>query len=152
MDQRVRSLNQAIQSHDRDLYVRRESHGINVYRKGTAFDYFDLDGFRLLYSRPNPKFILALTDNWNVTGKPVDWGIEPVIQRLKAIDMQGDFNEVTTLMDQMEKDEEQKIISKRSKFEDMAKEMRPVFAKAFDGVNTSTLAKTDKRRIAHGNR
>ncbi len=90
--ERIRSLNRHLKSYDRELYCQcTKLPRIDVYRRS-------LDGLSA------PHFVFALTDNWTVSGVPVEWGIEVVIQRLKAIDL---WNNGTTLED-LEKQHEEK--------------------------------------------
>lgn len=152
MDTRVESINRALKNHDSDLFCKKESHGVNVYRRNTAWEEFWLDGSRFLYSRPSPQFILCLTDTWTVKGKPVEWGIEPIINRIKSIDSASSFNEVNNLVANLEKAEETKEKDRKNKFESMAYEMRGVYKKAFSDINTSSLEKIDRRRNNNGSR
>jgi hypothetical protein len=94
------------------------------------------------------KHVFSLTDNWSSDGNPIPLGIEPVLLRLRQVDMSG--NE--TYFEQMRKQRESAAKSKerdfKNRIEDGVREARPQFAKAFNDYNTSTLDKTkDKRRI-----
>lgn len=147
MDTRIRSLNKAVKEHDRFLFCKRDGDNVNVYREGSTWFDYDLGEFRLLYSVSSPKLVCSLTDNWNITGSPVEWGIEPVVQRLKSIDNWGDFNKVKDLKKNYDKELDEKDHARRSRDEDFLREFRPQFKKAFNDVNTSNMdKKLDNRR------
>lgn len=99
-------------------------------------------------SRPHePHFIFALTDDWTAKGKPREWGIEPVLNRLKAIDLwkSGD-SVIDRILADYEKAEESERRASRNSIESFLLEFRKPFARATNGINTSLLSKTDKRR------
>jgi hypothetical protein len=151
MDAKVESMTRALKSHDRDLFARRHSSGgIRVYRKTTRWDVYDFGTGVLRYSRPSLDFVLALTDTWTKQGTPVDWGIEPVLSRIKEIDHWRD----DTLGDQIRQARERaaQIQEQSENNERLARayDVRRDFAKAMDGFNTSTCNKVDPRRKQDG--
>ena len=150
MDQRIRSLNIALKGHDRDLFAKRESHAINIYRIGRRWECHDFGEFRLHYSKPNPQFIVALTDDWRVTGRPVEWGIEPLLDRIKSIDGFGSFNLINDLPKMYEKAAEKKAQDRKSRDEEWLREHRDIFKKAFDPINTGTLDRKSENRRKKG--
>jgi hypothetical protein len=88
---------------------------------------------------------MALTHNFQSNGDAVDWGIEPILHRIKSIDLWN-----RDLVNEQEKqyDEKKKAIERESKnkAEDEARELRSAFKKTFNDYNVSTLNKIDKRR------
>ena len=91
--------------------------------------------------------VMSLTDNWSPSGKPVPWGIEVVLLRLRQINESENSN-----LEETKKERERIAESKKREFSnrirDGVAESRKQFADAFKDINTSTLDKTyDKRRI-----
>lgn len=147
---RVETLTHYVRQIDRDLYCMKEGDVVLLCRKATVWEDFHVDGSRVLYSRQVPQVVFALTDTFTQMGRPIDLGIEPLVQRIRAIDLQGDFNESKEIVDRLEKDEDIKSKDRSRHFEDMAREVRPMFKKAFSDVNVSSFEKKDKRRLKNG--
>lgn len=103
----------------------------------------------ILFSDANVnKLVMSLTDNWSANGQPRLWGIEPILMRLRQIDVSGNQSHLEELRKQREREEESRKRDMKNKIEDGAREARPLFAKAFNDINTSTLDKTyDKRKL-----
>lgn len=101
---------------------------------------------------PEDIYVCSLTDNWNKNGEPCDWGILPIINKLKAHDMASDGG--VEFWNMIVKDYEKNAESKRRDFDNSVEsflyEFRPQFARATNDVNTACLAKLDKRRIRDG--
>ena len=147
MDTRLTKVTKAVTAHDRDLYASRDAKGvIHIYRRGYRYLPFDLDGQTLLVSCPNPFRVFSLTDNWTISGKPVEWGIEPIIARLKAIDIWNRPEILNQPFDQDLQDEKSLKRDLRNTAESFFKENRREFARAFNDINTSSIDKTDPRR------
>lgn len=150
MDQKVISLNKAVRQYDPRLYVKRLSSGmIQVRRKAAKLGDADYDVESAL-SGPPSYFILALTDNWQKNGKATDWGIEPVIARLRSMDLQSthhSLEEMRVRREQLERDKQRQF---SNEIRARAADMRKDFAKAVNDINTSTLEKVDNRRLKDG--
>jgi hypothetical protein len=99
-----------------------------------------------------PHFIFSLTDNWTAQGRPVDWGVEPVISRLRAMDLWNSGVTADDVLKQNEMVEEGKSRDLRNNIESFLLDFRRQFAKATDGINTSTLDKTYRKENSHGYR
>lgn len=148
MDQRVTSLNRLVKGYDANLYAKRASNGmVQVYRNSVRWESYAFGSTMLHYSVPNPHLIFCLTDSWNVKGRPVDWGLEPVYSRLQMID---DHNRTESVVDELDRLEKQQMeLDARAQSNDIrarAADMRRDFAKATNDINTSTIAKIDNRR------
>lgn len=154
MDARLRQLNRHIKNYDGDLYVARTEQGmVQVMRKSYRWDEFDFDGKTVKYLRPQPQPILPLTEDWKYSGRPVEWGIEPIMQRLKDMDAWRDDSYFDAMKKRREDKEldEQRI--KRNNIRAWAADMRRDFAKSTNDINTSTLDKNvDLRRKKDGYR
>ncbi len=142
----TRRLNSELKFFDRELFARKSTDGsVMIFRKGTQWENFDFEGGRLHYAKPSPYHVLSLTHNWSANGRPVHWGIEPVLGRLREIDNHN--RDVLAAI--WEENEQREHMRKRAKSNDMkaaAYDLRRDFARAFNDVNTSTLEKPELRR------
>jgi hypothetical protein len=147
MDLRAERLTKAVRKHDPELYVERKGHLMCVFRKTRTLEHYEYDGVNFAFSRVSPYFVFALTDNWATTGNPVEWGIEPIIARLRAIDLWNNPSLTEDLLKSYEKRDQEKARERKNNTEAQMAEMYPIFKKAFADINTSTLAKKDRRRL-----
>lgn len=96
-----------------------------------------------------PRYVCSLTHNWNANGTPVDWGIEPIKARIKAIDLCADGGH--KLWAEMQKSYEDLEASKerdrKNTIEANLYELHSQFKGALKDINTSSMAKLDKRRM-----
>lgn len=152
MDARVAKITREIQASDPQLFAVREANGmISIYRKYTRYDVFDWeDGAKLFHSRPDKHHVLSLTHNWTVHGRPVPWGICPILAKLRAMDLwhRDIGQELLKEYDKRKASDERDF---KNNTESFLLDFRRQFAKTFDGINTSTMEKIDKRRIHDGN-
>ena len=140
MDTKLRQLNRSLKAHDDQLFARRESTDmIIVYRRGIAWQSCELNGTPLLFSIPSPRFIFALTDNWTVSGKPVDYGVEVVMARLRAIDAWNREDIADELINEYEKARLSGINNQKNNLESFLYDFMDRNKKAFGEVNTSNL-------------
>lgn len=145
---RAERITQAIKLHDRELFCERSEEGkLCVYRKSHRVEPYRLDDESVLYFvRPTPYFVFALTHNWRLTGMPVEWGIEPIMARLRAIDL-WNRDVAGDIIQQELKEQESRERDLRNTTESFLLDFRKQFAKTFNDVNTSTLEKKDSRRL-----
>ena len=144
---RAERLTTQIKAYDRELYVERDGEGkLCVYRKSKRWETYHLsDNCVLRFVRPTPHFIFALTHDWKASGRVVDWGVEPILARLKACDLwQRD------LAEEIIQDEEKRLESvareRQNTTESFLLDFRKQFAKSFNDVNTSTMSKREEKR------
>lgn len=143
---RAERITQEIKLHDRLLYCERREEGkLCIFREGKRVETYHMDcGSVLHFVRPTPHFVFALTDNWKMDGKPVEWGILPIMNRLRANDLwhRDMASEIIT----NEENFKRSITRERQNtIESFLLDFRRQFAKTFDGVNTSTMEKKDSR-------
>lgn len=125
----LKDLNRDLKNHDKELYAQETKPGrVDVYRKNR-------NGFT------PPHFIFSLTDNWNVSGKPVPWGIEVILNRIKAQDLWRDDTFVERWIKDHQDAEKAKDRASRNSIENFLYEFRGQFHKTFNDVNTSTMEK-----------
>lgn len=123
---------EAVREHDSYLFADRLPCGaIGIFRK-TAI---------------GPQIIFALTDTWVETGTPVYWGVEVVLNRLRAHDLWKSGNVFDEIEAEDKREEEAKERALKNSTESFLIDFRKQFARATDGINTSTLAKNDRRRM-----
>lgn len=146
-DSRTDILTRHIKKIDSKLYCEREHNGmICVYRESHRLENFEYAGQKYQYLKSVPNIIMALTDNWSVRGKPVEWGIEPLMHRLQEIDSWNRGITADDLIDDYEKMQESKDRARMNNHEAWLKDKRSVFKKAFNEINTSNIEKVDRRR------
>ena len=126
---RIGEITLALRSHDSCLYAQEtKAARIDVMRKSS-------------YGDTPPHFLFALTDDWKPTGRPVPWGIEVVINRIKAQDLWRDDTNVDQLIAAHEKAEASKERDFKNSVESFLYDFRSQFQRATNEINTSTLEK-----------
>lgn len=135
MDGRVREVTRAVRAYESKLFAKREGNGaIHIYR-----------------SNPSPTdpyhFVFALTDTWTVHGKPREWGLEVVVARLQAHDLWKNETVVERINAEAQKVEDSLERERKNTVEAFLYDFRRSFARATDGINTSSLAKVDRRAV-----
>lgn len=140
-DSRVKSLTRALKEHDRDLFAERAPNGrIDVYRKCYEWDNYSYEGKSLRVLVKRPHIIISLTEDWRPESTPVNWGIEPVLLKLKMSD--GWNRDIySMLLANRERDEKTRARSRQNEFRALAADARRDFAKATNDFNVSTLDK-----------
>lgn len=144
---RAERITKAIQDHDRQLFAKREDDKIYIFRNWKRYEPVWLDDSSyVLHARPDRHLIFALTDTWNVHGKAVDWGIEPIMARLKAIDLWGRADFMNEYLKERERIQESKQRDFRNSVESFMYEFRDSFKEATKDINTANLNKLDRRK------
>lgn len=144
---RAERITSAVKTHDSQLYCERNMEGkLCIFRNGYSWENHHLaDGNLLRVLRPTPHLVFALTNNWSIRGEAVDWGIEPVMARLKAMDLWN--NDLVARLEEQEiKDEESSARQRQNTTESFLYEFRSQFKKTFENVNTASMAKHDLRK------
>ncbi len=152
MDAREWVLTKHLKAHDAELFCRKNDRaGVYcVYRRAIRWDTYEWEGSFLRVSRPSRDLCFALTHNWQITGVPVDWGIEPVLERAKETHYSRNAEVTEELIRSYEKSEESRKRHFKSETEAFLLDFRRQFGRTFNDINTSTLAKVDSRRKADG--
>lgn len=146
MDTRLRQMDRAVKNYDRNLFARREINGaIHVYRNGIRFESYDLDGDQLLYSRPAPYIVCALTTNWNVSGLPIELGVEVVLSYIREHDLDKNPDLLGSMERAREYAEERALRHKKSEYEAFARDWRRQFAKSTDDLIVSSTIDKSRR-------
>lgn len=145
---RAERITRAIKLHDPLLYCERGEEGkLCIYRMSERVESHRLDDESVLhFVRPTPYFVFALTDNWRLAGEPRDWGIEPIMARLKALDLWNRDLAGDLIAAEM-KERESLERERQNSIESFLLDFRKQFQKTFDGVNTANMdKKKDSRR------
>ncbi len=145
---RADRITREIRRHDRLLYCEKSPQGpLAIYRKLYRYEPMEVNGVIIHYPILSPHLVFAITDTWSITGRPVEWGILPIMARIKAMDLWTNDNIVNDLIDGYKKDEESKERDQRNSIESFLLDFRRQFAKSFDQYNTGTLDKRKDRRF-----
>ena len=139
---KVESLTRNLKRYDSQLYAEKDESNnvISIYRKRVRYEVCAWDGGHLLYSKPDRFLIFSLTENWKSNGVPTDWGIEPVMARIKAMDL-WNRDIASDLTKSYEKRKESEKRNQDNNIESFLYDYRSQFAKATNDINTSTLSK-----------
>lgn len=93
-----------------------------------------------------PHYIFSLTDDWSPKGRPVEWGTEPILAHLRAIDLWNSGVGIEEVIEHNEQVDESKDRARLNNIEAFLKDWRRQFAKTTDSINTGTLKKLDRRK------
>lgn len=141
-------LTGAVKRHDPKLFVKKDDFGrMVVWRESYELRPYNIDGAVIHCMESAPHFIMALTHNWTMTGNPCDWGVDPLLERLKVIDGWSAKSFVNAEMEEVNQRANKSL--KRdmdNKLEAAAYESHATFKKVFSDVNTANMKKIDKRR------
>jgi len=146
---RLESLNRSLKNYDRELYAEW---GLPKGVMGNLMKITDapLPSIHILrrnQAKPHePHFIFALTEDWTARSPAREWGIEVVMNRVRAMDLWKDETVLDRFMKDSERIAESEKREQRNSIESFLLEFRKDFARATNHINTSLLPKTDKRR------
>lgn len=130
-------ITKAVQEYKKELFCKKgDDAKYHIYQKSPLRD-------------EPARYVCSLTHNWNAHGEPVDWGIEPLKARIKAIDLCADgghkfWEEILKGYDDLEASKER---DRKNTIESNLYEMHSVFKKGLGDINTANMAKIDKRRM-----
>lgn len=143
---REHQITRALQGYDTELYAQKGYEGrIDIFRKVYRYETHDCGEFFLTRSVEEPYRVFSLTDTWTPWGNPVEWGIEPILARLRSIDLwKRDVGSETIASNN--KIKESKDRSRKNDLEAFLYDNKRVFQRAFNDVNTSSLDKRTDRR------
>lgn len=129
------SLNRALKFYDRELYAQESKAGrLDIYRKSQ-------------FGMSLPYFLFSLTDTWKPEGNPVEYGLDVVMNRIKAHDLWRDPEFVTRWIQEEEKRSEGRDRSRKNSIESFLYDFRSQFHKATSDINTSNMKKTYRKGL-----
>lgn len=138
---RAKVVTSYIKRFDPLLFCEKSGDGkLCVYRKGQRIESYDVDGVVIGFVRPAPYLVLSLTDTWNLNGKPREWGIEPIMNRLRMSDTWS-RDVAKESIESIEKFDESKERAIDNHIESYLKDVRREFAGVTNDINTANLNK-----------
>jgi hypothetical protein len=130
-----------IKRFDSLLFCEKSGDGkLCIYRKDQRIESYDVDGVVIHFVRSAPYLVLALTDTWNINGSPRDWGIEPILNRLRMSDTWS-RNVAEESIKSIERHNESKDRAIDNHIESFLKDKRREFARITNDINTANLEK-----------
>ncbi len=142
---RSRRITNAIWRYDRNLYAKEYEGRIDIFRKTFCYKSYDVDGVLLHVATEEPHRFLCLTDTWNAWGKPVEWGLCPILAKIQSCDLwKRDIS--SEIISHKEKIEEAKDRHRKNETEAFLLDNRRAIAKHWGDINTSSLDKRTDRR------
>jgi hypothetical protein len=118
-----------------------------VFRKVKRFvPVCENEGFRLLNLTEDKQYVFALTDNWTLSGKPINWGIDDVLGRIKKLDCWANKNLFEELDAENEKVDERKRRDLRNEMDAFWSHERDRFKTATSDILTHSLSKDNPRK------
>jgi hypothetical protein len=151
MNRRLERISSEIKKYDKSLYCAELPNGKPaVFRKTIRHEVHTLDEETketLVVYKDSPHLVFPLTHNWSSHGDIVEWGMEPILARLRAMDIWQNENIVEDLIKTQEKAEQTKARDRRNNTESFLYEFRDKFKKDWSNINTASLAKKDRRYL-----
>ena len=144
-ESRIRRLSFEVRKYDPALYVDWINDRICVLRRTKRVESYEVDGETIINYADSPHFVFALTDTWQTTGNPVDWGIEPIMSRIKEHDLWNNPGQIEDLLKKTEQHKEGLARDRHNMIESFAIDYRREFQRQHNDVNTANLKKTDRR-------
>jgi len=133
--------------YDRNLFCRKEADGYyKIFQKTKRVIYYDVDGAHMGFVVPEEKFICPLSEDWSMRSKPVEWGLLPLMQKIRSMDAMNKDAEVYKWEEQERKSQEEKDRNLKNEAEAFASDFRSAFKKEFDYTLTHNLDKKEKTR------
>lgn len=140
-------LTQIVKSYDPALFVKRgDDQTLYLIRRTKRWETIEFNGRLVMYSRPDHQMIFALTDDWTQGGRSVDWGIEPLMARVREIDSHRSSEIIDRLNEAQELREQAKETDLTNKSESFARDLRTAVKLDFKDYNVSSLDRTDIRK------
>lgn len=149
MDAKLKQVSQLLKRYDSDLIPRRFMDGtLGIMRKRRDFDFyrFEAQNFVLWFARDWEDLVLPCTDTWTESGRPVDWGIEPIFWKIQQLDGWRDDTDYDQFCKTREEKTRLRDRSFRNELRAAAADCRREFARATNDINTSTIEKKERRR------
>lgn len=125
-----------LKAYDGDLLCKRDPNGVlHVMRiRPRIVGSFDYEGTTFHYSAPVEDYIISLTDNWGMDGKPVDWGLEPLLRKFRQMDSWRDDTGLDKFAKSRERFAEDKKRMDRNDLRAAAADCRRDFAKSTNDI------------------
>lgn len=142
---RMNQVTRFVKTHDSKLYCERREGKLCVCRKDQRIESYDIDGSSVDFILPASHLVFALTDDWTLSGQPREWGLLPILDRLKEHDL-WNRDVAKDVLAQKERRSKSRDRDVDNHIEAYLKEHRRDFARATNDINTSNLSKKENRR------
>lgn len=145
---RALQIQKSLRKFDEKLFLNQNYKGeLQIMRESFKQVSYMLDGKVIVNIEPSNHYICSLTQDWTSRTPPVDWGILPILEHMRAIDCQNKDSLVNKLEEMHVKAAEVKKKDFKNKTEDFCRyQLRDAYKKATSDINTSNLKKIDLRK------
>lgn len=145
---RAECITEYVRLHDRKLFCARDAVAgtLCIFRKTERLETYDVDGHRITFALPDRHMVCALTDNWSIRGNPVDWGLLPIMEHIRKIDLWSNECHITNLLESYKQSDIEKRKAIRSEGEAQADVFRHDFKKTFNDFNVNSLINKDAEK------
>ncbi len=93
----LKSLTRKVKTYDPSLFAtKNEGQPFIIWRDMPMYEFQSSgrDGEGYYYAGRSRQFVVALTDTWDMKGRQVEWGWEPVRAQLSLMDVQQNGRDV----------------------------------------------------------
>ena len=126
---RASRLTEIVKRYDKSLYVIRTNEMLQLWRRELPIEIGVPTS-----ARPKEHFIFALTSDWTLKGTPVDWGIEPLLSKLKDSDAWRDDSYYSKMMRERYFQDDNKKRREHNNWKALADDCRRDIARASDEI------------------
>lgn len=144
------SYTRALKRYDKDLFAKHNQDGVMcVFRKAKRFEPVVVsESFKFYNLVDGIQFVFSLTENWTLSTKPRQWGIDRVLERIREIDGWENarmFDEMDKANDQVDESSRRAL---RNETEAFFADNRKEFIKGIDEIAgcTHSLSKDEPRK------
>lgn len=155
------AYNRALRKYDRDLFCDHNRDGVLcIFRKAKRFVPVCVsENFKLLNLIQDKQYVCSLTENWSLSTKPRQWGVDHVLSRVRQMDLQVNERLFEELEAQEKRIDDSERRHLRNEAEAYVADNRRQFTKWFDDEFgcVHSLSKDEPRkrqrdrRIKNGN-
>lgn len=142
---REMKINKLVKEYSPDLYCTKDGNGtVHIMRKTNQYDTFEYKGVTYGYSKTYAHQVTSLTHDWSMDGRPVEWGLDLIWNKLSFMDAWRDDTFFDRMVKDREKAEEIKERSQKNEYLAQAADLRSAFRKTFEDYNvTSRVNRSD---------
>lgn len=144
----LKSYTRALKGYDSDLFAAHNVDGVVcVFRYVKRYELVvDEEGFKMFNLIRGKQFVFALTTNWALSGRSVDWGIDHVMDRIRKIDALANERFLDEMDEANERVDQSNKRAIKNEMEAFWSHERRRFAKATDDILVHSLSKDEKRK------
>ena len=136
---RAKRIETFLKRYDPKLFVECRDGKLCVFREGQRIESYEVEGKTIGFVRPAPYLIFALTKDWTLYTESVDWGIEPIMRKLKFGDLWNGRDVASEIIEQEEKRKESTNRTIDNHMEAYLKDIRREYARCTSDILTHNL-------------